>query len=115
FVPALLYHFPVSTPLRRFPDFSMNELYFMILLAALVVIGILQLILLLRVRNTNTDDRLVTLQTALQHGLQQSDDRLERELREQVQSTAQATRQELGSNFSQFQQALTTQLTSVAT
>src|SRR5690606_36411888 len=50
-----------------------------------------------------------------QRSQQQGGDRLERELREQVHASAQATRQELGSNFSQFQQALAAQLTSVAT
>ncbi|MFZ6773613.1 DNA recombination protein RmuC [Undibacterium sp. SXout7W] len=42
-------------------------------------------------------------------------ERVERSLREQIQSTALASRQELGSNFSRLQQGLTTQLTSVAT
>ncbi len=52
---------------------------------------------------------------AMYQALIQAQERSERSVREQVQSTAQATRQELGGNFSQFQQGLAAQLTSVAT
>jgi DNA recombination protein RmuC len=51
---------------------------------------------------------------SIQQQLSMSQERTERSLREQIQSTALATRQELGSNFSRFQQGLVTQLTSVA-
>ncbi|GGC18064.1 hypothetical protein GCM10007205_28850 [Oxalicibacterium flavum] len=93
----------------------MTELHFLILLAAVAVIVVLQLILLLRGRGTDVAPQLAALQSELQRSQQQGGDRLERELREQVHASAQATRQELGSNFSQFQQALAAQLTSVAT
>ncbi|HEX7634103.1 MAG TPA: DNA recombination protein RmuC [Noviherbaspirillum sp.] len=60
-------------------------------------------------------DELLQLQIELQKHQQQTSERVERELRNQVQTTAQSTRQELGGNFTQLQQALAAQLTSVAT
>jgi len=47
--------------------------------------------------------------------LQHASERSERELREQVQTSAQGTRLELGGNFAQFQHALTTQITGAST
>ncbi|MFJ7566613.1 DNA recombination protein RmuC [Herminiimonas sp. NPDC097707] len=93
----------------------MTQLHFIILLLAAVVIIALQIVAMLRNRAVDITPQLTTLQNELQRHQQQGSERMERELREQVQSTAQATRQELGSNFTQFQQALATQLTSVAT
>ncbi len=88
------------------------ELTILVLLATLVV---LQIAILLRARGGNASVALLQLQDALQHHQQQSGERIERELRNQIQASAQSTRQELGGNFSQFQQALAAQLTSVAT
>lgn len=93
----------------------MTQLHFIIFLLAAVVIIALQIVAMLRNRAVDITPQLATLQNELQRHQQQGSERMERELREQVQSTAQATRQELGSNFTQFQQALATQLTSVAT
>lgn len=93
----------------------MTQLHFIILLLVAVVIIALQIIAMLRNRAVDITPQLANLQNELQRHQQQGSERIERELREQVQSTAQATRQELGSNFMQFQQALATQLTSVAT
>ncbi|CAL62232.1 Putative RmuC family protein [Herminiimonas arsenicoxydans] len=93
----------------------MTQLHFLILLLAAVVVIALQIVAMLRNRAVDIMPQLATLQNELQRHQQQGSERMERELREQVQSTAQATRQELGSNFTQFQQALATQLTSVAT
>lgn len=93
----------------------------MLMLAALVLLCVLNLFLLLRLRNNANESSLPllqALQTSLMQGQlmqQQEQERTERSLREQVQSSAQATRQELGGNFAQFQQALAAQLTSVAT
>jgi DNA recombination protein RmuC len=70
---------------------------------------------LLRARSADVAPQLNQLQDALQHHQQQTSERVERELRSQVQTTAQSTRQELTGNFAQFQQALAAQLTSVAT
>lgn len=93
----------------------MTQLQFILLLIVALVIVALQIVAIVRKRDINIAPQLMQLQNELQRGQQQGSERVERELREQVQSTAQATRQELGSNFMQFQQALTTQLTSVAT
>lgn len=97
----------------------MTQLHFIILAVLAAVIIVLQVVLLLRARGTEITaqitPQLKQLQNDVQAHQQQGSERIERELREQVQSTAQATRQELGSNFTQFQQALATQLTSVAT
>lgn len=93
-----------------------------ILLSAVIVSLVLQLLILLRKSGTQVDTQadaqMQLLQTQLQqnHAQQlQLQERSERSLREQVLSTAQATRQELGGNFSQLQQSLAAQLTSVAT
>jgi DNA recombination protein RmuC len=93
----------------------MTQLHFIILILVAVVIIALQIIAMLRNRAVDIAPQLANLQNELQRHQQQGSERIERELREQVQSTAQATRQELGSNFMQFQQALAAQLTSVAT
>lgn len=89
-----------------------------ILSLAITVVVVLQLLILMRKQGSNQDAQLLALQTQLQqtqNQQQQAQERSERSLREQVQSTAQATRQELGANFSQFQQTVSAQLTSVAT
>ncbi|WP_293779272.1 DNA recombination protein RmuC [uncultured Oxalicibacterium sp.] len=93
----------------------MSEFQFLILLGVLGIAVVLQILLLLRNKTVDQAPQLAALQTELQRSQQQGSDRIERELRDQVQSSAQATRQELGSNFAQFQQALTAQLTGVAT
>ena len=93
----------------------MTQLQFILLLVVALVIVALQIVAILRKREIDIAPQLMQLQNELQRGQQQGTERVERELREQVQSTSQATRQELGGNFMQFQQALTTQLTSVAT
>lgn len=89
-----------------------------ILSLAITVVVVLQLLILMRKQGSNQDAQLLALQTQLQQAQnqqQQAQERSERSLREQVQSTAQATRQELGANFTQFQQTVSAQLTSVAT
>ncbi|RQO33653.1 DNA recombination protein RmuC [Herminiimonas sp. KBW02] len=87
----------------------------MILAVLAAVIIVLQIVVMLRARSTDITPQLTQLQNEIKVHQQQGAERMERELREQVQSTAQSTRQELGNNFTQFQQALATQLTSVAT
>ncbi|MBC3880507.1 DNA recombination protein RmuC [Undibacterium sp. LX40W] len=89
-----------------------------ILLIAVAISIVLQLFVLLRKGDKQADAQVQLLQNQLQQNheqQQQVQERSERSLREQVLSTAQATRQELGGNFSQFQQNLAAQLTSVAT
>jgi DNA recombination protein RmuC len=88
------------------------ELALLLLLAAVIV---LQIVLLLRIRGGDTPARMLQLQAALQQHQLQGVERIERELRAQVQGTAQGNRQELGASLAQFQQTLTAQMTGVAT
>ena len=89
-----------------------------LILTILALLVILNIVLFLRSRHNDVSTRLDDVKNFLQQDQQQqqqTQERTERSLREQVQSTAQATRQELGGNFTQFQQVLAAQLTSVAT
>jgi DNA recombination protein RmuC len=89
---------------------------FIILFAAAMAVIILQVVILLKGNRTvDLAGHLLQLQAALERSHQQACERTERELRAQVQGTAQATREELTNNFAQFQRTLTTQLTSAAT
>ncbi len=87
----------------------------LILLAAALVILVLQIVLLLRNGKSGQQAQLLQMQRDLEHQLQQANERTERELRQEVQISAQSTRQEIGGHLAQFQQTLATQLTSVAT
>ncbi|RJG04279.1 DNA recombination protein RmuC [Noviherbaspirillum sedimenti] len=87
----------------------------MILLSLAVVIVVLQILLFLRAKGGDLAPRLAQLQEGLQAHQQLTSERIERELRAQVQTSGQGTRLELSANLAQFQQALTVQMTSVAT
>jgi DNA recombination protein RmuC len=89
----------------------MTQIEFILLLVAAIII--LQIIALLRGRRADVTPQLAKLQTDLQQHQQQISERSERELREQVQTTAQSTRQELTGNFAQLQQMLAEQLESM--
>lgn len=93
----------------------MNQLELIALLLIAAVIIVLQIITVLRGRGGDTAAQLLQLQNALEKHQQQTSERIERELRSQVQSTAQSSRQEMTGNFAQFQQTLAAQMTSVAT
>jgi DNA recombination protein RmuC len=82
-----------------------------IMLLLLVAVVILQIFGLARTRGGDAYPQLAQLRA----DLQQLCERTERELRAEVQTAAQGSRQELSGNFAQFQQALAAQLTSVAT
>lgn len=94
---------------------------FEMILAALIVAGlVLQVLILLRSGQrqddaTDIEALLQEMQQTLQRHQQDTGERIERELRNQVQASAQSTRQELGGNFAQLQQTLATQMSSVAT
>jgi len=98
------------------------EILSLILLIAILLVVILSLVTL-RKPSADLESQQqmqsllqqATQQIQLQQHLMQLQERAERGLREQIQSSAQATRQELGANFSQLQQTLAAQLTSVAT
>ena len=82
--------------------------YELITTSSLAITIILLIIVLLRSKTTDNNKELKV-------SIQESQEKTERALREQIQSSAQSTRQEIGNNFSQFQQNMATQLTSVAT
>lgn len=87
-----------------------------ILLILLAMSMLLLLVSLLRSRNgPDLDSALQQLKTQLQAHQQELAERNEREWRAQLHTSAQGTRQELGGNFSQLQQTLAAQMTSVAT
>ncbi|MES2537296.1 MAG: DNA recombination protein RmuC [Pseudomonadota bacterium] len=93
----------------------MSQIEFIILLAAAVAVIVLQLVALRRGAGAGVSAQLHQLQAALEQHQQQTSERIERELRSQVLSAAQSTRQELTGNFAQFQQTLAAQMTAVAT
>jgi DNA recombination protein RmuC len=86
------------------------ELITLLLLAFAIA---LQILVFLRSRGDNKP--MLQLHEDMKQHHRDTSERLERELRNQVQNTAQSTRQEIGGNFAQFQQGLLAQLTSVAT
>lgn len=92
---------------------NQTEIILMLLIAAVVVV--LQIILLVRGRGGDMTAQLGQLQNDLRTHQQQTSERIERELRTQVQATGQSNRQEISGTLAQFQQTLASQLTSVAT
>ena len=94
----------------------MNEtaLYLLIALVA-VCIAILLFMLFRQNRQSGLSDALPDLQRELANAMQIANERTERQLREQVLSSAQGTRQELSATLVQFQQGVTQQMTSVST
>ncbi len=85
----------------------MTPFEFYLLLGALSIIIALLIILLVRRRETDTS--LVLTQ------LLQANERSERELRQQIQTSAQGSRQEMGAYLTQFQQGVTGHMSNVAT
>jgi len=88
----------------------MSNIVLQCLFFAVVIVIVLQVFLILRSRSADLSPLLMQLQQSQQ----QTGERIERELRAQVQSTGQGTRQELGANLSQFQQTMATQMMSIA-
>ncbi|MDP9109787.1 MAG: DNA recombination protein RmuC, partial [Pseudomonadota bacterium] len=87
-------------------------------LTLLVAIFVVQLGALLRRPGVELATNLGQLrQDQLRHHAELGEriERIERELRHQVQTTAQATRQELSASLAQFQQTLTAQAGASAT
>jgi DNA recombination protein RmuC len=97
----------------RITRYFMMQIELILLLVAAIIILILQVIALLRGRGADVAPQLAQLQTDLQQHQQQISERSERELRAQVQTTAQSTRQELTGSFAQLQQTLAAQLESM--
>jgi len=93
----------------------MSAMDFYILLGALVVVMALLVLLLVRPRGSSGADGATTLALVQQHQQQSLEriDRVEREVRLQLQASAQATRQDLASSLAQFQAATLQQLDSL--
>lgn len=92
----------------------MDQIQFLSLLAALAVVVVLQIVALLRGRagtgaNSNTSEHQALLQQHQQQSLERID-RVEREVRLQLQASAQATRQELSASLAQSHAATVQQL-----
>ena len=85
-----------------------------IFLVVLLLVLIVQVAGLLRQKTTDITPHLLQLRADLERHQIQISERTERELRSQVQETAQGTRVELGSNLAQFQRTLAAQLTGIA-
>ncbi len=98
-----------------------TQIEFIIFLLLVAVVIVLQVIAIMRNGRGLGEQiapQLTQLQTDLQrqqHEASERQHRSQQELRSEVQTSAQSTRQELGSNFGQFQQTLAAQMTSVAT
>ncbi|RJG05779.1 DNA recombination protein RmuC [Noviherbaspirillum cavernae] len=87
----------------------------LIILSLVSAVAILQVFMLVRGRARDLTAQLDSMQDELRFHHQQAGERIERELRGEMQTTAQRTRQEMTGSLAQFQQMLTAQLTSVAT
>ena len=88
----------------------------LVLLVAAAVIIVLQIVAIFRsARGADPVQQLAQLQSDLQRHQQELGERQQRDLRGEVQTSAQNMRQEIGSNFGQLQQTLAAQMTSVAT
>jgi len=96
----------------------MSEMLLYILLFLIVVAISLQLAALFKTRrlqDSNMSADLSNMQNSIMQALEHFNTRTERELREQIQNTAQGTRQELFGSLSQFQQGIATQMAGTAT
>ncbi|PUA20816.1 DNA recombination protein RmuC [Glaciimonas sp. PCH181] len=92
----------------------------MVLFILAIIIVALQVFTIFRSNRSGADAdshllQLTQLKDDLLRRQQDIAERNERELRDQVQTSAQGTRQEIGASFGQLQQTLVAQMTSVAT
>lgn len=87
----------------------------LILVVMLGIVILLQLAAYFRYRSVAFVPLLTQLRTDLERHHLHTNERTERELRTQIQETAQGTRVELNGNLAQFQRTLAGQVTSVAT
>ena len=82
-----------------------------ILLAVLLIVLLLQLVIFFRAKAAvDMAPLLMQLHADLERNQNQTSERIERELRSQVQESAQGTRLELGGSLAQFQRTLAAQL-----
>jgi DNA recombination protein RmuC len=87
----------------------MNTFILFTLLAGVLVVIVLQVLMLLRAKNGSGADPLQLLQQHQQQSLERLD-RLEREVRLQLQASAQSTRQELSAGLARSHAAVVQQL-----
>lgn len=96
---------------------TLTELFVLLFIAAIIIV--LQVVSIWRSGHSGKGDvqqmQLTQLKDDLLRSQQDIGDRNERELRDQVQGSAQSTRQEIGASFGQLQQTVLAQMTSVAT
>ena len=96
---------------------TLTELFVLLIIAAIIIV--LQVVSIWRSGHSGKGDAQQTQLTQIKDDLLRSQqdigDRNERELRDQVQGSAQSTRQEIGASFGQLQQTVLAQMTSVAT
>ena len=85
-----------------------------IVLFVLLLLLMLQVLVYLRSGTAGINAQLAQLRSDLERHQKDTGERMERELRSQIQGTAQATRQELSASLAQFQQAVAAQLTGIA-
>lgn len=94
----------------------MTQIELLVLLLIAAVIIVLQIVAIVRGgQSADPAQQLMQLQSDLERHQQELGERQQRELRSEMQASAQNMRQELGSNFGQLQQTLAAQMTSVAT
>lgn len=79
------------------------------------LVAILQIIGLLRKKTDDSISKLGSLRDDIERHQAQLNERLEREIRHEVQTSGKNVRQELSANIAQFQQTIAAQLTSVST
>lgn len=91
---------------------NLFEILALIMLAMLLILQVVQF---LRSKTGANADQVPAQLQIVQQDLQQRGERMERELRADVQTAAQGTRVELGGNFAQLQQTLSQQWTQAAT
>ncbi|MEB0013277.1 DNA recombination protein RmuC [Glaciimonas sp. Gout2] len=96
---------------------TLSELFVLLIIAAIIIA--LQVVSIWRSGHSGKGDaqqaQLTQIKDDLLRSQQDIGDRNERELRDQVQGSAQSTRQEIGASFGQLQQTVLAQMTSVAT
>ena len=76
---------------------------------------VLLLILVFRSRSPQADESSEVLRRQTEAAIRNAAERTERQMREQIQLSAQGTRQELAGALSRFQQGLTQQMTQIST
>ena len=86
-----------------------------LILVLLLVVLVLQIVFILKSRSADSGEQFARLQSTLEQTYAQLSERSSRSMRDDILASSQGTRQELGANFGQFQQNLSSQLTGIST